>query len=146
MSEAYAPATLAASSNRVFSHTHPLPPPPPPPPPDVRPLITAAPIPNASLLVPLRCPQRDPSVSSAAIAYMAGKLRLAWLDSTAQQHLCAWLVGEAAAMRPTNTVPPPGTNAAGKAAAAAQAMAAAAAKVGLLQGGCVWRGRLQGGR
>ncbi|GIL48611.1 hypothetical protein Vafri_5083 [Volvox africanus] len=72
--------------------------------------------------------KRDPSMSAAATAYMEGKLRLVWLDASAQWTLCDWLMRVPDAMRLTNMAPPPGTNAAGRAAAAAQAKAAAAAR------------------
>ncbi len=85
----------------------------------------------------LMCPQRDPTTAAAATAYMEGKLRLVWMDASAQQPVCSWLMGTPDAMRPTNSAPPPGTNAAGKAAAVRQAMAAAAARVRTLPHVCV---------
>eukprot|EP00198_Chlamydomonas_reinhardtii_P013086 XP_001702423.1 DnaJ-like protein [Chlamydomonas reinhardtii] len=74
--------------------------------------------------------QRDPTVSAAATAYMAGKLRLTWFDSTRQHELCTWFLsaGGGSALRPTTTTAQPGSNAAGRAAAVTAANAAAAAK------------------
>ncbi len=78
--------------------------------------------------------QRDPTLSAAAGAYMAGRLRLVWLDASAQRHVCRWLVGAdgGAALRPDDVAAPPGVKltAAAKAALTAAARAAAAAKVG----------------
>ncbi|KAG2452964.1 hypothetical protein HYH02_002301 [Chlamydomonas schloesseri] len=74
--------------------------------------------------------QRDPTVSAAATAYMAGKLRLTWFDSTRQHELCSWFLaaGGGTALRPTSAPVPPGSNAAGRAAAINAANTAAAAK------------------
>lgn len=77
--------------------------------------------------------QRDPTLSAAAGAYMAGRLRLVWLDASAQRHVCRWLVGAdgGGALRPDDVAAPPGVKltAADRAALTAAARAAAANRV-----------------
>ncbi|GFR46713.1 hypothetical protein Agub_g8336 [Astrephomene gubernaculifera] len=53
--------------------------------------------------------QRASRVSAAASAFMAGRLRLTWLDASSQRPLCEWMLADPAALKGTN----PGKGAAG---------------------------------